>query len=189
MSKDDIEELLSDIPAVSEFQAEGTPRRESRWGEVHTGFYYTGELPFRPESLRIDLSALAGAVLRSIVMQDPQTQILAGEIGAIRTELAELRELIAERPTIRPTLLTSLGSTGMQLLAPIAIVIEEYEDECLARWPEAQATGRGINESTAIDSLRNDIAFLYRDLMDTDESAMVPDLVAVRDLLHRIIKA
>ena len=57
-----------------------------------------------------------------------------------------------------------------------AIVIEEYPDETVARWPEVEAFGSGATEAEAIAILKQDIVSLFEDLVafSDDELGKLP---------------
>lgn len=92
------------------------------------------------------------------------------EVAHLRAELAELREDLRSRPTVKGAVLLDLAGEGLELLQPVPVVIEEYEEEVVASWPEVETYGSGDTISEAITELKGEIASLYRDLVSsTDE--------------------
>jgi hypothetical protein len=185
-----IESVFEGIPGVKEFhkeRREEARRASARWGDAGELYVFASQIPIEPTS-DVDPSRFLQIVFRSIAAHDPQMREVVNELAAINERIDEVRALIEDRPTIRHTTITSLGQDKLELAAPIPVVIEEYEDECLARWIEAQATGRGVSEPEALASLRDDIAYLFRDLESTTEEEMTPDWKLVRDVLRNFIK-
>lgn len=189
MNVEAVDEMIGDIPAVVAFHTERPRSREARWGEARTGFVFAGELPFAPQPGVLDARAFVATVLRSIVALDPRAQLIAGELGRLRVEVAEIKALIADRPIVRQAFLMTLGARPFQLTRAIPIVLEEYEDETLARWPEVQATGRGATEALAIESLRSDIEYLYGDLSQSSTEELTDELQSVLAILRSVLKS
>ena len=107
----------------------------------------------------------------------------------IIAQLKELNEELQTRPIIRNTDLWELNSEKYRLIHPINIVIEEYSDEIVARWPEVEAFGSGATEAEAIAILKQDIVSLFEDLVSfsDDELGKLPQ--GWKRILLRIIEA
>ena len=70
----------------------------------------------------------------------------------------------ADRPATFCAVLTDLNSADYSLLAEIEIVVEEYPDEVVARWPEVEVYANGVTESEALSGLKRQITELFDEL-------------------------
>lgn len=68
----------------------------------------------------------------------------------------------------RTVQLTEIDET-LEVLKPIQIAIEEYDDEVFANVDEAGVYGAGVNEADAILDLRNEIKTVFSDLNNADD--------------------
>jgi len=108
-------------------------------------------------------SSLASSILLSAL--SAQILFLSERLSIVEAQLKELNEELQNRPIIRNTNLWELNSEKYRLTHPINIVIEEYPDETVARWPEVEAFGSGTTEAEAIAILKQDIVSLFEDLV------------------------
>ncbi len=109
-------------------------------------------------------------------------------LSVLEAQLKELNEELQNRPIIRNTNLWELNSEKYRLTHPISIVIEEYPDETVARWPEVEAFGSGATEAEAIAILKQDIVLLFEYLVASsdDELGKLPQ--GWKRILQRIIE-
>ena len=103
---------------------------------------------------------------------DPSYQMLFNEVRALLQEVKELRSDFRSRPLTSSILLTNLNNKGLSIRHPISVIVEEYDEECLARWPEANAHGLGPTLYEAIVDLKQNIVDLFSDLSDRDEESL-----------------
>lgn len=89
---------------------------------------------------------------------------LSAEIRSLKKEIAELRAEQGERPISTVATIHDLGRDDMSLEAPIQIIVEEYPEEVVAKFPEVGAIATADSEFEAIELLKADIAGLYLDL-------------------------
>jgi hypothetical protein len=89
---------------------------------------------------------------------------LLEEIKELSAEVKSLKEDLLNRPLISSIMLNDIGDNSIDILKPIPIIIEESNDECLARWPETNAFGIGTSIIEAISNLKANIAELYFDI-------------------------
>ena len=120
-----------------------------------------------------------------------ELQSLENKVLPIYDTIARLKELGEElqtRPIIRNTNIWELNSERYRLKHPINIVIEEYPDETVARWPEVEAFGSGATEAEAIAILKQDIVSLFEYLVafSDDELGKLPQ--GWKRILLRIIE-
>ena len=95
-----------------------------------------------------------------IVLLLQSIEALASEIEMLKDQLAEQ----ANRPHVASILLNDLSSEEYELVRPLSIVLEETEDECLARWPEVNAFGLAATSQEAIRRLKENVVELYEDV-------------------------
>ncbi len=94
------------------------------------------------------------------------------EIQALRQEVAELRDMLASRPVVRPAALTNLASDRFQLARPIQIITEDYDGSVTARFWEVEAFGEGDTETEAVAALKRAIVALFEDLRDAPDEVL-----------------
>jgi hypothetical protein len=94
------------------------------------------------------------------------------QIDSLREKIDNLLSLLRDMPLIKNTILRDLNSEKYSLKENIEIIIEEYQDEIIALWPEIEAFGHGITQPEAILNLKNEIIDLYEDLSNTKEKEL-----------------
>ncbi len=92
---------------------------------------------------------------------------LSSEVRSVMKEVAELRADQEHRPTTSVATIHDLRRDDLSLNGPIQIVVEEYPEEVVARFPEVGASAAAESEFEAIELLKADIADLYLDLVAT----------------------
>ena len=97
---------------------------------------------------------------------------LANELRSVSVAISELVSKGDEQPTTRVVALHELGRGDMKLRRPINVVVEEYEGEVVARFPEVEAFGSGDSEFEAIENLKGDIASLLLDVSQTSSKQL-----------------
>ena len=85
--------------------------------------------------------------------------------------LKELYENIDDKPGIRIAQIFDI-SEDYELVCPISIVIEEYSEYFVARFPELELSASGETESEAIINLKIDNIELYVDLIGTPKEKL-----------------
>lgn len=104
-------------------------------------------------------------------------------IGRIIDKLDELRE----KPVTRQTELLEIDDT-LEVIRPIPVVIEEYEDEVVAAFPEIEAFGAALCEAEAIMSLKDKIKETFFELEEAsnDELGKIPQ--SWKRVLSKVVK-
>lgn len=95
-----------------------------------------------------------------------------GQVIALGKRLEALEERLAEQGVVRNAMLCDLGREGYSLRWPITVVIEEYDEETVARLPEVEAFASAATEAEALALLKEDIIRLYEDLISTPEEQL-----------------
>lgn len=115
------------------------------------------------------------------------TSIFKSDVKNIQKIICELKEEIKNlqgRETIYETSLYDLGNKKYKLRNPINIIIEVYEDEFIAKFPELEIFGSGNTETMAILDLKNEIIILYDELVNYSEK----ELGRLPQMWRRILK-
>ena len=161
-------------------------RAHAAYGE--TPSWRPSQVP-EPAFARSIQRALLDVILREIVEARAAAvpNDLGREISLLRQEVENISRELRCRPVVKPVALVDLGAGTLILRQPIQIVIEEYEDEVTASWPETEAFGSGDTESEAILALKRDIASLYDDLMSTSDSELGTLALGWKRTLGRLI--
>lgn len=109
------------------------------------------------------------------------------DVQAVDRHVRELADMMEERPVIRYGTLSDLGERHASLNFPLPIVIEEYPDEVIARWPEIEATGSGSSEPEAIWRLKQEILDLMQELSSSSPDELGPEPAQSLRILTRYI--
>lgn len=94
------------------------------------------------------------------------------QVTVLSKHVEALEERLAEQGVVRNAMLCDLGREGYSLRCAITIVIEEYDEETVARLPEVQAFASAATEAEALALLKEDIICLYEDLISTPEEQL-----------------
>ncbi len=97
--------------------------------------------------------------------------------------IKELRLELQSRPLVSSMLLSDLNNKRFSVRSPISIILEEYDEEGLARWPEVNAYGLGPTLHEAILDLKQNIVNLFLDLLDRDQESLGELAVETLDTL------
>ncbi len=134
------------------------------------------------------LEALVARNLQLLNAVVQQMESLSYQLSTAVQAIADIQGTLAERPIVAMTALYSLSSETLELIRPLPVAIEQYENEVIARWPEAGASGQGSSEMEAIAELRRDIADLFEELNAAEERPLGGHTLLVRELLASIIR-
>jgi BMFP domain-containing protein YqiC len=131
---------------------------------------------YEPLTQQILQAAILGAGLADLLSR---MESLEGALGsatdqmkALGKRVAALEERLAEQGVVRNAMLCDLGHEGYSLRCPIIVIIEEYEEETVARLPEVEAFASAATEPEALALLKEDIIRLYEDLASTPEEQL-----------------
>jgi hypothetical protein len=102
----------------------------------------------------------------SLIMQ------ISTALNQLTDEIKLLKEEFRARPNVSSSLLNDLNDNKYIVKKPIPIIIEETEEECLARWPEINAFGVGSTISEAILNLKENIIDIYNDFLMRKKSTL-----------------
>lgn len=97
---------------------------------------------------------------------------LSSDIKRLSEEIRLLKEQLLDRPLVSSVTLNDLNNDSIELIKPISIILEETDEECLARWPEVNGFGIGPTISEAISNLKKNICELYFDITSRDKATL-----------------
>lgn len=146
----------------------------SDFGQGQVGYFSVGSTGTPSATFQVPLEQPTGWSQFGFAFE-PGYQLaiqLSSEIRELLEELKELRTELSGRPLVSTILLSNLSDVRVTVVNPISVIVEEYDEECLARWPEVNAYGMGSTLSEAIHHLKDDIVELYYDLASRDEGIL-----------------
>ena len=139
-------------------------------------------------------------VLKSLKLVDELSEVkrqiddLDSKVESVKSELQRCEEGIdaildelREKPIIKQTELFEIDET-LEVIKPIPVVIEEYNDEVIATFPEIEVFGVGSGEAEAIGSLKQEIRKIFFELekIDDDELGKLP--ITWKRVLLKVVK-
>lgn len=89
---------------------------------------------------------------------------LREEVSDLRGRVDKLTELVRDTAKIYNATIYELGNTQYELTRPIQIVLEEDEEETVARIPELNLYASADTDSEAINELKQEVINLYEEL-------------------------
>jgi len=87
-------------------------------------------------------------------------------------EISQLRKELAQRPLASAIAIYDLGNDQLKVKSPISVVLNETDEESLARWPETRAYGIGSTLAEAILRLKQNIADMFFDLKSRPQESL-----------------
>ena len=149
--------------------------RENMPGTSPLEWFVASENPTGPQYANVykEADIPTGESMPKIL--EPSTQlalVLAKRLKELMDEIRRLQVELAQRPLVSSTLLHDLGDERVSVKAPISVVLEEADEEALARWPETRSHGIGNTLAEAISELKKDIVELFFDLSTRDPETL-----------------
>jgi hypothetical protein len=93
---------------------------------------------------------------------------LRKEVSELRQKVDELTEIVRDTGRIYNTTIYDLGDNKYELSTPLQIVLEEGDEETVARIPELNLYASADTDSEAIQELKQEIIQLYDDLLGSE---------------------
>lgn len=112
---------------------------------------------------------------------------LESTIRQIEATVNGIRQDQLDHCVVKQVVLRDLNSQSYQLRAPIEVVIEEYDEEVVASWPEIETFASGNTVGEALADLKNQIVDLYEDLVHSDPESLGKLPLAWKRILSRLI--
>jgi hypothetical protein len=114
-------------------------------------------------------------------------QALSEAMDALQERLGQVEECLAAQPRCRQALLYDLGAGKYELKQPLAVQLEEYDDEAVARIPELDVFASATTDSEALVLLKAEVVSLYDELASCPPEELGERPIAWLRLLKRLI--
>jgi hypothetical protein len=141
------------------------------------GLKFVGELELSEVKSQVDD---LNSQVKSVVSELQQCK---EGISAILNELNELKE----KPITKQTELFEIDE-ALEVIRPIPVVIEEYDDEVIATFPEIEAFGAGLCEAEAIINLKNEIRKIFLELEGVSDDKLGKLPLSWKRVLLKVVK-
>ncbi len=117
-------------------------------------------------------------------VRDAEFAILSSIKSDFKNIVSEFQEIngqiksLRDKSVVYGVKLYDLGNEVYLLKCPLDIIVERFEDEFIARFPEIEVFGSGSTESESIHALKKEIIDLYIELSHTavDEMGLLPKM-------------
>jgi len=93
---------------------------------------------------------------------------LKEQVSNLQKQVEELTEAVEDTVKISNATIYELGDGQYELTTPMQIVLEEDQEETVARIPELNLYASADTDSEAINELKQEIINLYEDLQSSD---------------------
>lgn len=93
---------------------------------------------------------------------------LREKVSHLEKQLAEINEVLQDVVKTYNATIYELGTSEYELTMPIQIVLEEYQDETVARIPELNLYASADTDTEAITELKHEVIKLYEHLVSSD---------------------
>ena len=117
-----------------------------------------------------------------------QVRILTFRVGDLVRLVKEMHVEIFDKPNFTSLTISDLGSNLLKVAIPISVIIEETDEEALARWPEVNAYGLGATLHEALEYLKTDIQDLYTDINSRDPNTLGDVAIKTKNILDKYIE-
>lgn len=142
-------------------------------------------------------------VARGLTLVDELSEVrgqvngLISEVESVRSELRACKEGIEailsgldglrEKPVTKQVELLDIDES-LEVISPIPIVIEEYNDEVIAAFPEIEAFGAGLCEAEAIVNLKEKIREIFFELEEANDDELGKLPLSWKRVLLKVVK-
>ena len=109
-------------------------------------------------------------------------------MDGLRARVNRIEHELEDRPKTYLSVVTDLGDKRYALLADITIVLEEYKDEVVARWPDVEVYASGTTESEAVAGIKRQIVELFEELRTMKPGTLGGLPLSWKRILRRAIK-
>ena len=93
---------------------------------------------------------------------------LKEKVSDLQRQVGELTDAVQETAKIYNATIYELGNSQYELTVPLQIVLEEDQEETVARIPELNLYASADTDSEAINELKQEVLKLYEDLVTSD---------------------
>jgi hypothetical protein len=118
------------------------------------------EVPSRHQGYENELS------LQIMIVQ------LSNKLSALTIELSQLKQGLENRTSTSSILIHDVGDERLELLKPLSVIIDESDEETLARCPELNSYGIGNTIFDSIVDLKKNIIDLFYDMSKREKKEL-----------------
>jgi hypothetical protein len=93
---------------------------------------------------------------------------LREQVSILQEQVRELMEAIQGTERTYNATIHELGNSKYELTTPIQVVVEEYQEETIARIPELNLYASADTDTEAINELKQEVVNLYEDLQSSN---------------------
>jgi hypothetical protein len=115
-------------------------------------------------------------------------EALSGAMRRLEQRLIEVEQALACEARCRQGTLYDLGTEKYRLRQPLAVQLEEYDEEAVARIPELDVFASGTTDSEALQLLKCEVVTLYEELVATPAARLGQRPLAWLRLLNGLIE-
>jgi hypothetical protein len=112
---------------------------------------------------------------------------LSKEMETLQERLGEVEKALASQPRCRQAVLYDLGSEKYELKQALAVQVEEYDDEAVARIPELDVFASATTDGEALALLKAEVVSLYDELISSPAKELGERPTAWLRLLKHLI--
>jgi len=109
-------------------------------------------------------------------------------VSGIEARLDRIEHELEERPRTYALAISDLGDGRYTLRASVSVVLEEYRDEVVARWPDVGVYASGTTEAEAVAGIKRQIVELFEELRDMKPGRLGRLPLSWKRILRRAIK-
>lgn len=125
--------------------------------------------PIRDDSLRIiEVKRSVSRISRLDRLTIQTILNLKDELNELRNQLSQISETLENTSKICNATIYDLGDNRYKLTSPLQIVLEEDQEETVARIPELNLFATADTDAEAIIQLKLELINLYEDLSSSD---------------------
>jgi len=160
-----------------------TPPEYGRWGVLY-------EAASEREALRglkfVDDLELS-EVKRQVDDLNSQVESVVSELQQCKEGISTILNELREKPITKQTELFEIDET-LEVIRPIPVVIEEYDDEVIATFPEIETFGAGLCEAEAIINLKKEIRKIFFELEGFSDNELGKLPLSWKRVLLKVVK-
>ena len=109
-------------------------------------------------------------------------------VSGLQTRLDRIEHELEDRPKTYALVISDLGDERYTLLSNVSVVLEEYKDEVVARWPDVGVYASGTTESEAVAGVKRQIVELFEELRTMKPGTLGRIPLSWKRILRRAIK-
>lgn len=125
----------------------------------------------------------------NVVIEGQHPENLNPALARIAADVRDVRELVETTSNQMSTWVTSFSADTYDILIPIPVVVEHYDDEVAVTWMQTNLAGYGTTSIEAFLDLEREIVSVWDELITTDESELGPHVRYILKILKQHLLA